>query len=457
VREVVNAMARFQGFVMLLLALGPAAAVGLAAAVGVAETTRAQHMAGLRSIALATTFDDAALIARGDYLAKAADCAGCHTAPKGGVPFAGGLGMASPFGTIVSSNITPDRQYGIGAYSYEDFARTLRNGVARGEKHLYPAMPYPSYSKITDEDMRALYAYFMHGVKPAHAPAPATKLPFPFNQRWALIFWNFVFAPRGAYVPRDGRDAQWNRGAYLVQSLGHCGACHTPRGLAYEERAYTETLKLYLTGGTNDHWFAPNLTADPGSGLGRISAEEIALFLKGGHGAGLVTFGSMVQVVEDSTQYLSDDDLNAIAHYLKSLPAQQQSGAYEPNSRGARQGVEAMRTGEVQRPGAGIFLSFCAKCHQADGSGKALKYPKLAGNPAVLAPDATSLMRLLVEGGNSPETEGGPLREEMPAFATKLTSEEMARVLTFVRSTWGNNAAPVTTRQVSSLRAEIHK
>jgi len=433
---------------MLLLALG------VTAGVGVAETAHGQRAESSPQVAPA---DDAALVARGEYLAKTADCAGCHTAPKGGVPFAGGLGLASPFGTIVSSNITPDKEYGIGSYSYEDFARTLREGVARGGKHLYPAMPYPSYSKITDEDMRSLYAYFMQGVAPAHTQPPATRLPFPFNQRWVLVFWNLAFAPNGVYEPRNGRDAQWNRGAYLVQSLGHCGACHTPRGPAYEERAYTETSGAYLSGGANDHWFAPNLTADPGSGLGRVSAEDIASFLREGHGGGLVTFGSMVQVVEDSTQYMSNDDRNAIARYLKSLPAQQRSGAYEPNSRGARQGVEAMRTGAVQRPGAGIFLSFCAKCHQTDGSGKPLKYPKLAGNPTVLASDPTSLMRLLVEGGSSPDTNGGPKREKMPAFATKLTSEEMAQVLTFVRSTWGNNAAPVTTRQVMSLREEIHK
>ena len=365
--------------------------------------------------------------------------------------------MASPFGTIVSSNITPDPQYGIGAYSYEDFARTLREGVARGGKHLYPAMPYPSYSKITDDDMRALYAYFMHGVQPVHTQPPATKLPFPFNQRWVLAFWNLAFAPNGVYEPRNGRDAQWNRGAYLVQALGHCGACHTPRGPAFEERAYTESSDAYLTGGENDHWFAPNLTADPGSGLGRVPAEHIASFLKNGHGGGLVTFGSMVQVVEDSTQYMSDDDLNAIARYLKSLPAQRPSGAYEPASLRARQGVEALRTGAVQRPGAGMFLSFCAKCHQADGMGKPLKYPRLAGNPAVLAADPSSLIRLLVEGGQSPQTTSGPPREKMPAFDKKLTSEEMAQVLTFVRSTWGNSAAPVTTRQVITLRDGIHR
>ncbi|WP_408528296.1 c-type cytochrome [Paraburkholderia fungorum] len=399
---------------------------------------------------------DAATIARGSYLAKAGDCAGCHTAPKG-APFAGGLGLSSPFGTMYSSNITPDRQYGIGSYSYYDFAQTLRTGVAPGGKHLYPAMPYPSYSKINDEDLHALYAYFMHGVQPVHTKPPPTNLPFPFNQRWALVFWNLAFAPTGVYTPHPEHDANWNRGAYLVQSLGHCGACHTPRGPAYEEKGFSERSDTYLTGGANDHWFAPNLTGDPGSGLGRVEPASIASFLKGGHGGGLVTFGSMVQVVEDSTQYLSDNDLNAIAHYLKSLPARQSSSAYKPDSRRAEETVQAIRTGDVERPGTGIYLSYCARCHQADGSGVSGKFPKLAGNPTVLAPDATSLIRLVTTGGKTPATHAGPVQREMPSFGTKLTDLEIAQVLTFVRTGWGNAAAPVSARDVESLRASIHK
>lgn len=400
---------------------------------------------------------DQAQVARGKYLAQAGDCAGCHTAPKGGAPFAGGLGMASPFGTMYTSNITPDRQHGIGSYSYEDFARTLRTGVAPGGKHLYPAMPYPSFSKINDADMRDLYAYFMHGVQAVATDPPPTRLPFPFNQRWAMSAWNIAFAPTGVYIPSREHDAQWNRGAYLVQALGHCGACHTPRGPAYEERGYTESSARYLTGAVNDHWFAPNLTGDTGSGLGRLHEHDIAAFLKTGHGAGLVPFGSMVQVVEDSMQYMSDDDLNAIAHYLKSLPPRQASGAYAPGSQAARQTADEVRTGNIQRPGSGFYMSYCAKCHQADGGGVPLKYPKLAGNPAVLGADTTSLIRLLVEGGNSPDTQGGPKRQKMPSFAGKLTNSEMAQVLSFVRTTWGNNAAAVTTRDVDSVRSAIHK
>jgi alcohol dehydrogenase (quinone), cytochrome c subunit len=410
---------------------------------------------------------DAAQIARGGYLAKAADCAGCHTAapraphpgaaPTLAPPFAGGLGMASPFGTIYSSNITPDARAGIGRYSYDDFARALRDGVAPGGKRLYPAMPYPSFAKISNDDMHALYAYFMHGVQPVATPAPATHLPFPFNQRWALMFWDWAFAPGGAFAPDTTRDAQWNRGAYLVQSLGHCGACHTPRGPAYEERGYTESSSLYLTGGANDHWFAPNLTADPGSGLGRINADDIAAFLKHGHGGGLVTFGSMVQVVEDSTQYLSDADLAAIAVYLKALTPRAQSGHFNGVSRAAQQSAQALKTGDIERPGAGIYATYCARCHQSDGAGVAQKYPRLAGNPAVLSASTASLVRLLVEGGGSPHTEGGPEPRKMPAFASKLNDNEIAHVLTFVRNAWGNAAAPVTLNDVSSVRSALHK
>lgn len=410
---------------------------------------------------------DAALIKKGEYLAKAADCAGCHTAAPGvssgngplhpPPPFAGGLAMGSPFGTIWSSNITPDPAAGIGRYTYDDFVRALREGVAPQGKRLYPAMPYPSFAKINDDDMRALYAYFMHGVAPVAKPAPVTRLPFPFDQRWALTFWSFAFAPDDVFVPQATRDAQWNRGAYLVQSFGHCGACHTPRGPAYEERGYSESSRRYLTGGTNDHWFAPNLTGDNGAGLGRFSAQDIAAFLKHGHGNRLVAFGSMVQVIEDSTQYLSDDDLAAIARYLKSLPAREPAGGYDGHSLAASQTVSALKTGDVEHPGAGLYQAFCARCHQVDGMGVAQKYPRLAGNPAVLAAQTDSLVRLLVEGGEAPHTGTGPEPRKMPSFAGKLSDTEMARVLTFVRNTWGNVAEPVTPRDVSGMRASIHK
>ncbi|EIF30777.1 cytochrome c, mono- and diheme variants family [Burkholderia sp. Ch1-1] len=399
----------------------------------------------------------AATLARGEYLAKAADCAGCHTAAGGGAPYAGGLGLASPFGTIQSSNITPDPRYGIGLYTYDDFEHALRKGVARGGKRLYPAMPYTSFSKLSDDDVHALYAFMMHGVPAVPKPTPPSDVTFPFNQRWALRFWQMAFAPRDPFSPKTDHDAQWNQGAYLVQGAGHCGACHTPRGSAFEESGYDESSRDYLTGGVNDHWFAPNLTGDAGSGLGRMSEGDIAAFLKTGHGAGAIAYGSMVEHIEDSSQYLSDEDLEAIAHYLKSLPAQRPSGTYTPGSDAARSSANGNRIADSLPVGFYVYRSFCASCHRDDGSGVTHAFPTLAGNPSVLTEDTTSLIRLLVEGGNSPSTLTGPPRQAMPGFATTLTDVEIALVLTYIRSAWGNHAQPVTANDVATLRKEIHK
>ncbi len=406
---------------------------------------------------------DSALVARGAYLAKLGDCAGCHTnaptgqPPKPSPPFAGGLPMGSPFGTIWTTNITPDPVFGIGRYSYDDFERAVRDGIAPGGKYLYPAMPFPSFSKISDDDMHALYAYFMHGVKPVPSRTPETKLPFPFNMRWGLAVWDELFAPHERYDARTDRSAQWNRGAYIVQGLGHCGACHTPRGPAYEERGFNDGDRLYLTGGTNDHWYAPNLTGDPDSGLGGISADDIAAFLKQGHGGGLAAFGSMVEVIEDSGQYMNDDDRQAIAAFLKTLPPRAKSGHVDTDPARNDATVSVLRTGSVEYPGAGIYNAFCARCHKADGRGEPGKYPRLAGNPTVVAPHATSLIRLLIDGSKSPDTIGGPKPERMPSFAGKLNSTEMARVLTFVRNAWGNEAQPVAAREVQKMRDTLHR
>jgi mono/diheme cytochrome c family protein len=410
--------------------------------------------------------DDAGLgaqVARGEYLAKLGDCAGCHTgAPKGdppqpAAPFAGGLPMGSPFGTIWTSNITPDPVYGIGRYSYADFERAVREGVAPGGKRLYPAMPYPSFSKISDDDMHALYAYFMHGVKPVAQSVPKTQLPFPFSQRWGLAVWSEFFAPHARYEAREDRSAEWNRGAYLVQGLGHCGACHTPRGPAYEERGFNEGDPLYLTGGTNDNWFAPNLSGDPNSGLGRWTADDIATFLRYGHASVATAFGSMVEVVEDSGQYMSEEDRLAIATYLKSFVPRAPSGFASQERQAQQQTIEVLRTGSIEVPGAGLYSGMCARCHGIDGQGQPGKYPRLAGNPSVIAPEATSLIRLLLEGGRSPSTIGGPEPKRMPAFASKLTDTEIARALTFIRNSWGNVAAPVTSRDVRVLRGKLHR
>ncbi|QHP90032.1 cytochrome c [Burkholderia glumae] len=401
----------------------------------------------------------AALIERGRYLATAADCAACHDGAEH-QPLAGGLPVNSPFGPIYAPNLTPDPVHGIGRYTYEQFDAALRRGVRADGARLYPAMPYASYAKLDDADTRALYAYLMHGVTPSSNAVRATRLPFPFDQRWGLAVWSALFGNHARFVPSPARSAAWNRGAYLVQGAGHCGACHTPRGPAYNERGYDEHSRAYLTGGLNDHWFAPNLTGAPRDGLGRWSADDIAGFLATGHARGGAAFGAMAPVVTDSTSRLTDGDRRAIAVYLKSLPAQP-TAATNPFGIGLPRAVPAgpAGAGGRQLPGAGLYASFCARCHGTDGGGRGSQVPPLAGNPVVVADDATSAIRIVVEGYTPPPGSPGPAADSraMPAMAGKLSSDEIAEVLSFVRGAWGNRAAPVATREVQALRAAIHR
>jgi mono/diheme cytochrome c family protein len=396
-------------------------------------------------------------LSRGAYLARIGGCASCHTEPRQGAAFAGGRALRTPFGTLYSTNITPDPRTGIGRYGYDDFVRVMREGTAPGGRHLYPAMPYTAYAKVDEADLRDLFDYLQHGVKAVEQEAPANGLHFPFDQRWALRFWKMAFLPRPGYVQRPERDASWNRGAYLVQSLGHCGSCHTPRGAAYQERGYDERARHFLTGGVNDLWFASNLTGDPGSGLGRFSADALASFLATGHGNGTVAFGTMAEEIEASLQHLGEEDLRAIAGYLKSLPAQKGAGTYEPGRSTSPPRAKGNYVADVESTGAATYRGFCARCHQADGQGLAPAFPRLAGNPSLLDDDATSLIRLLLEGGQGPQTAKGPAPQQMPAFAGTLTDVQMAQVLSFVRQSWGNDARPVTTNDVSTLRRKLRQ
>lgn len=398
---------------------------------------------------------DPEAIALGEYLATVADCASCHTAGPHQPPFAGGLPINSPLGVIYSTNITPDPATGIGQYSYADFSRAVREGIARDGRRLYPAMPYASFAAITDSDTQALYTYFMNGVKAVNHTPPQTKLIFPFNQRWGLMFWSAAFANQKSYKPRADRDAQWNRGAYLVQGPGHCGACHTPRGLAYQEKGYSESSSYYLNGAVVDNWFAANLTGTDASGLGRWSEAEISTFLETGHSGHDVAFGSMVTVIENSTQHLHKGDLDAIAHYLKSLPGKRGKTSYKLPAMRGQIVLTAAMAGQFERPGAGLYSGFCAKCHQNNGTGKPPQVPRLGGSAMVLSENASSLVRQVLEGGKAPLTKNGPKPKEMPSFDKKFTDREVAEVLTFVRNSWGNAAPPVTQRDVSLLRKAL--
>jgi mono/diheme cytochrome c family protein len=397
------------------------------------------------------------LIKRGEYLAKAADCIGCHTARLGGKPYAGGFSLSTPFGLLVSTNVTPDPQHGIGRYNFMDFERALRDGVARDGHNLYPAMPYTSFRKMSEQDMRAIYAYFMHGVEPVANTPPASNVSFPFNQRWLLALWRAVYAPDEEFRPVGPADEIRVRGAYLVQVLGHCGACHTPRGLGFQEVAYDESSPDFLTGAVNDDWYAPTLRNTAATGIGRLSQEDLVSFMRTGHAGGLVAFGSMVETIQGSLQHLSDADLRAIAVYLKGLPAGEDNAHFDPAKRDKteRSLAEGNRTRDVESGGAGVYNGFCARCHGVEGQGMIGAFPSLSGNPSVLVPDSTSLVRLVLQGGASPKTMTGPPPQEMPGFGATLTDLQIAQVLTYVRESWGNDASRISTNDVGSLRATL--
>jgi alcohol dehydrogenase (quinone), cytochrome c subunit len=384
---------------------------------------------------------------QGEYLARAGDCVACHSVP-GGKAFAGGLKMGSPLGNIYSTNITPDPETGIGNYSLEDFDRAVRRGVAKDGHRLYPAMPYPSYAKLTDADVAALYRFFMKEVPPVHQENLKNEIPSFLSFRWPLAIWSLVFTSSSSYVAKSGHDAEWNRGAYLVQGLGHCGGCHTPRGFAFQEKALDDSSTVYLSGALLDAWYAPDLRGNVRTGLGGWSKDDLADFLKNGHNRAETAFGSMIDVVNNSTPYLSDNDINAIAVYLKSLPA---TSTQEPVAYDAAT-TAALQSGHASQPGAAIYTGNCANCHGFDGKGFGPYMPELAGNPIVLDNDPSSLINLVLNGSNPLVVKGTPEPYRMPQFRRQYSDQEIADVVTFIRNGWGNQAPAVTASEVVNLR-----
>ncbi|OQR26436.1 alcohol dehydrogenase [Pseudomonas sp. Bc-h] len=410
------------------------------------------------TLAAAKDADQAALIEKGRYLADAGDCTACHTA-KGGKPFAGGLPIASPIGTLYSSNITPDKASGIGSYSLEDFDRAVRHGIAANGSSLYPAMPYPAYARTSDDDMRALYAYFMHGVAPVYADNRANDVPWPLSMRWPLAIWRKVFAPAPQTVAFDAsryKDPQIARGAYLVQGLGHCGSCHTPRALTLQEKALDESGEAFLAGGpVIDGWLAVNLRGNPADGLGSWSNDDIVATLRSARSAThAVLGGAMGDVVVHSTQHLNDADLQAVAAYLKSLPpTQNQVSSFKADLATAK----ALAAGQEGSRGAELYVDNCAACHRTNGQGYERVFPKIAGNSSVLSEDPVSMIRLVLAGSKLPSTSTAPSELGMPGFAWRLSDEEVAQLLTFIRSSWGNQAPAVNAEEVTKLRATLPK
>jgi len=399
--------------------------------------------------------NDPELIRQGEYLSRAGDCVACHTA-KGGKPFAGGLGMETPIGVVYSTNITPSAT-GIGNYSFEDFDKAVRHGIGKSGSSLYPAMPYPSYARVSDADMQALYAYFMHGVAPVDAANRDVDIPWPLSMRWPLAAWRHLFAPPvQAYQPLPGSDPVVSRGAYLVEGLGHCGACHTPRALTMQEKALSAGEGAeFLAGSTPlEGWIAKNLRGDHKDGLGSWSEPQLVQFLKTGRSDRSAVFGGMSDVVEHSMQYMTPQDLTAIARYLKTLPASNpddQPHVYD------RQVADALWKGDDSKPGAAVYIDNCAACHRTDGQGYTRVFPALAGNPVLQTTDATSLIHIVLKGGTLPATHTAPSTFTMPGFDWRLSDQEVADVVNFIRTSWGNQGATVKPDDVAALRRDDGK
>jgi mono/diheme cytochrome c family protein len=386
--------------------------------------------------ALAAAAPDYEQVYGGRYQAILGDCVGCHTEP-GGRPFAGGAPLQTPFGPLVAPNITPDAETGIGAWTEEDFRRAVKQGMARGGKRLYPAMPYPNYARMSDADVANIWAY-MQTVEPVRRAVRANLLHFPFNIRTLMAGWNWLYFKPAEFRPDPAKSAAWNRGAYIVEGPGHCGACHTPKGL------FGADTSASLVGASLEGWFAPNITADNGRGVGGWSVADVAAYLKTGHNSHSMASGPMAEAIEDSTSKIADADLTAVAVYLKDAPA---------TARGPGGAVAA--DDPRARAGAVLYRDNCEACHGADGKGENAIFPPLAGNPIVRQASAETLMRVVLAGTQAAQTNAAPTAAAMPSFAWRLSDAEVADVLTYLRSSWGD-APPVSADAVRKVRHNLN-
>jgi len=393
---------------------------------------------------------DQDLVARGQYLARAGDCMACHSA-AGKPAYAGGLAIDSGHGIIYSTNITPDKEHGIGNYSEAQFATAVRHGVRADGTQLYPAMPYPSYAKVSDEDIHALYTYFMQGVAPVASTPPASSMSFPFNLRWGMKLWNVFFANDKPFKEQDGWSAEIKRGAYLVEGLGHCGSCHTPRGVAMNEKASDSSQAQFLSGGELNGWAVPSLR-----GMPHWSAQDIVDYLQTGRNKTASVAGEMSLVVEHSTSHLTRQDLQAMAAYLKSL-----SAAPARSGSVIAQGPEAttrkLTAARDLTLGERLYLDNCAACHFVNGKGAPGIFPALDGASVVNADNPSALLHVILAGARTPSTEKAPSILVMPGFAHRLSDQETAALASFVRQGWSNQAGKVSEREAGKLRAGLDK
>ena len=384
----------------------------------------------------------AAQIARGKYLAQAGDCIACHTVPSAKI-FSGNRAMPTPFGTLYSPNITPDVETGIGKWTANDFYKMMHTGRSRDGSLLYPAMPFASYTKITRADADAIFAY-LRSVPPVRQPSRPHELHFPYNNRSLLIGWRTLYFDEGEFQPDKSQSIDWNRGAYLVQGLGHCTMCHTPiNALGGSSAAAAFQGGLIPL----QNWYAPSLTSNREAGLGEWQIKDIMDLLQTGVSNRGAVYGPMAEVTYNSLQYMSDEDVRAMAVYLKSLPKNDASASDTGNSSLAADVTQMFSEGKR------IYDAHCAACHAADGKGKLPHYPPLANNQSIEMTSAVNPIRMVLNGGYPPGTNKNPMPYGMPPFAQSLSDLEIAAVVTYIRTAWGNHGAPVTPGEANVLRA----
>jgi mono/diheme cytochrome c family protein len=382
------------------------------------------------------------IITRGEYLARVGDCVACHTEVNGPV-FAGGRAMPTPFGNLYAPNITPDDANGIGLWTAEDFYRMMHTGVSKDGTLLYPAMPFANYTKVTRADSDAIYAYLM-SVPPVARENRPHELRFPFNKRELLLGWRTLYFRQGEFVPDPRQSEEWNRGAYLVDGLGHCSMCHTAvnaLGGTNEERAFEGGMI------PNQNWYAPSLTSNREAGVGDWHLEDVADLLQAGASKRGAVYGPMAEVVYNSLQYLTDADARAMAVYLKSLPPRQS----EPPPPSQARLVDP----SVMESGRRIYARQCAECHGDEGEGRGSAFPPLAGNQSITMSSPVNSIRMVLNGGYAPGTRKNPRPYGMPPFSHLLNDKDAAAVVTYIRVAWNNAGTPVTPEQVNELRKLI--
>ena len=435
---------RFRMTLAAVAVLSMGSALGLYGALGIADAAdgivqpgqQSGNAQGIKAQPNSAKEDPAVI--RGRYVAIAGDCAACHTDPHQGKPFAGGYALETPFGQLLASNITSDKTTGIGAWTETQFTRAVREGKGKDGENLYPAMPYNAYVKVSDADMHDLWAY-MQTVPAVDNKVVSNQLPFPFNIRLMMMGWNLLFFDKSPFVPVAGANEQINHGAYLVQGLGHCAACHTAKNfLGGDKRG------AFLQGGDLAGWHAPEITSNRYVGIGAWTPAQIVQYLKTGSNDIAVASGPMAEAVTNSTQHMTDQDLQAIAAYLQTLPS---SSATRP--------APLTATESAMKQGANVYSANCSACHNSDGKGINQLAAGLNNNPSLQSASAASLITTVLQGGRGAVTLDNPTSGAMPSFAWKLSDQQVASTLTYIRNTWGNAAPAVTADDVAKVRKDL--